>query len=377
MNLAIRDIRHNLVRFILTCVGLALLLGVVLSMIGIYRGLVSEALTLIRSPAVNLWVVEAHTRGPFAEASRIPGDTQEAIARISGVLATGSVTYQSIDVAHSDRRIRIYLIGYEPGRLGGPHQIFLGRNIARSRFELVSDVSAGLRLGERIRLGRDTFTVVGLTKGLVSSGGDPVVFVSLRDSQKLQFDLSPPAVRRELARGATISGTDIINAVIVRLSHNVSPDTVAADIRRWKHLSALTQEQQEAVLAKSVIERARRQIGLFTSILLTVSTVIIALIIYTLTIDKMRDIATLKLIGAPNTTIVGLIVQQALAMGIIGFAVGASLILSVKDYFPRRVLLQPEDAMGLGVVVMIVCVLASGLGVRLALKVDPSAALGG
>lgn len=377
MNLAIRDIRHNLVRFILTCVGLALLLGVVLSMIGIYRGLVSEALTLIRSPAVNLWVVEAHTRGPFAEASRIPGDTQEAIARISGVLAAGSVTYQSIDVPHGDRRIRLYLIGYEPGRLGGPHQIVTGRNIARSRFELVSDVSAGLRLGERIRLGRDFFTVVGLTRGLVSSGGDPVAFVSLRDSQKLQFDLAPPAVRREQARGATVSGTDIINAVIARLSPNVSADTVAADIRRWKHLSALTQEQQEAVLAKSVIERARRQIGLFTSILLTVSTVIIALIIYTLTIDKMRDIATLKLIGAPDTTIVGLIVQQALAMGIIGFAVGASLIVSVSDYFPRRVLLQPEDAVLLGVVVMIVCVLASGLGVRLALKVDPSAALGG
>jgi putative ABC transport system permease protein len=377
MNLAVRDIRHNLVRFILTCVGLALLLGVVLSMIGIYRGLVSEALTLIRSPAVNLWVVEAHTRGPFAEASRIPGDTQEAIARMSGVLAAGSVTYQSIDVPHGDRRIRLYLIGYELGRLGGPHQIAIGRNIARGRFEVVSDLSAGLRLGERIRLGRDTFTVVGLTKGLVSSGGDPVAFISLRDSQKLQFDLAPPAVRRELARGATISGTDIVNAVVVRLSPNLSPDTVAADIRRWKHLSALTQEQQETVLAKSVIERARRQIGLFTSILLTVSTVIIALIIYTLTIDKMRDIATLKLIGAPNTTIVGLIVQQALAMGIIGFAVGASLIVSVKDYFPRRVLLQPEDAMGLGLVVMIVCVLASGLGVRLALKVDPSAALGG
>jgi putative ABC transport system permease protein len=110
---------------------------------------------------------------------------------------------------------------------------------------------------------------------------------------------------------------------------------------------------------------------------LTVSTVIIALIIYTLTIDKIRDIATLKLIGAPNSTIVGLIVQQALAMGIIGFAVGTSLIVSVKDYFPRRVVLQPEDALALGVIVVIVCVLASGLGVRLALKVDPSAALGG
>ena len=82
MNLAYRDIRHKLGRFLLTCFGLSLLLGVVLSMIGIYRGLVEDALTLVRTPDVDVWVVESGTRGPFAEASRIPGDTREAIARL-------------------------------------------------------------------------------------------------------------------------------------------------------------------------------------------------------------------------------------------------------------------------------------------------------
>jgi len=377
MNLAVRDIRHNLGRFLLTCLGLALLLGVVLSMIGIYRGLVFEALTLVRAPAIDLWVVEADTRGPFAEASRIPGDTREAVARISGVLEAGSITYQSIETMHADRKLRLYLIGYELGRLGGPANLAEGRPIARSRFEIIADRSTGLRVGERLRLGRDAFEVVGLTAGQVSSGGDPVVFVTLRDSQKLQFDLSPPAARKELARGAAALSSDIVNTVVARVSPNVSAATVAEAVRRWKHLSALTQDEQETILSRSVIERARRQIGLFTSLLLTVSTVIIALIIYTLTIDKMREIATLKLIGAPDRTIIGLIVQQALAMGAIGFAFGTTLIISIKDYFPRRVLLQSEDALALGIVVLIVCVLASGLGVRAALKVDPAAALGG
>ena len=104
MNLAYRDIRHNLFRFLLTCVGLGLLLGVVLAMIGIYRGLVVDALTIARSPAVDLWVVEANTRGPFAEASRIPGDTREAIARLSGVAAAGSVTYQTVETEHRGKQ---------------------------------------------------------------------------------------------------------------------------------------------------------------------------------------------------------------------------------------------------------------------------------
>jgi putative ABC transport system permease protein len=148
-------------------------------------------------------------------------------------------------------------------------------------------------------------------------------------------------------------------------------------VRRWKHLAAITQEGQESILTLSLVDRARRQIGLFTSLLLTVSAVIIALIIYTMTMEKLRQIATLKLIGAPDRTIVGMIVQQALALGFIGFAIGATLILNIKDFFPRRVVLEPDNVLILGLVVFVVCLLASGLGVRAALRVEPATALGG
>ena len=96
MNLAYRDVRHHLGRFLLTCVGLGLLLGVVLAMIGIYRGFVVEALTIAQKQPADFWVVEAGTQGPFAESSRIPGDTREAMARLAGVAAAGaSPTRQS------------------------------------------------------------------------------------------------------------------------------------------------------------------------------------------------------------------------------------------------------------------------------------------
>jgi putative ABC transport system permease protein len=131
------------------------------------------------------------------------------------------------------------------------------------------------------------------------------------------------------------------------------------------------------VLSRSVVERARRQIGLFTSLLLIVSTVIIGLIIYTMTIDKKKSIATLKLIGAPDRKIVGLILQQALALGVISFVVGAALINAAQGYFPRRLLLEPTDAAMLFGIVLLVCLLASALGVRYALKIDPASALAG
>jgi putative ABC transport system permease protein len=115
VNLAYRDVRHNLFRFLLTCFGLSLLLSVVLAMIGIYRGIVVDALTVARNHGVDLWVVESGSRGPFAEASRIPGDSREGIARLAGVTAAGSVTYQTVEAERQNQKVRLYVIGFEPG----------------------------------------------------------------------------------------------------------------------------------------------------------------------------------------------------------------------------------------------------------------------
>lgn len=378
VNLALKDISHNLARFLLTCLGLSLLLGIVLAMVGIYRGLIVESLGLVRAAGGQVWVVEGGTRGPFAEASRLPGDTRIAIAAQWGVAAAGGVSYQNVEAQHRGQTKRLLVVGAQIARPGEARLVDEGRPIIRSRYEAVADRGAGLVLGEQIKLGRDTFTVVGLTSNLVASGGDPVIFITLRDAQKLQFDLTPAAARREFVRSSGTPGTtDTVNAILVRLLPGVDATRFAQDITRWKHLAALTQEDQETVLARSVVDRARRQIGLFTTLLLTVSTVIIGLIIYTMTIDKKKAIATLKLIGAPDRRIVGLIVQQALAMGIISFVAGAALINAGQGYFPRRVVLELADAAMLFGVVLVACLIASALGVRTALRIDPASALAG
>jgi len=379
VNLAYQDIKHNLGRFLLTCVGLSLLLGVVLSMIGIYRGLVADALTLVSTPKADIWIVEEGSRGPFAESSRIPAETQEAIARIYGVKESGAITYQSTEIFHKNRKLRLYIVGFEPLHIGGVEKIVSGRFISKSHYEIIADVKSKLSIGEKIKLGKNIFTVVGLTNDQVSSGGDPVIYMTLKDSQKLQFDLSPSAIRIERAKGTLQKNysANTVNAVIARIDNNANLLNVVKSIKQWKHLSAMTQQEQEHILVRSVVEKARKQIGMFTALLLIVSAVIIALIIYTMTMDKMKEIATLKLIGAPDKTIIGLIVQQALSMGIIGFGFGALLIVNIKDHFPKRVILQWEDGLMLAFAVLVVCVLSSMLGVRLALKIDPATALGG
>jgi putative ABC transport system permease protein len=377
MNLAWRDIRHKLGRFLLTCLGLSLLMAVVITMAAMNRGQVEDATALVQAIGADIWVVEAGTIGPFAESSRIAGDTREIVARINGVIEAGSLTFQNVQVDRDGRKLRLQVVGYEPGRPGGPVQIVVGREITRSHYELIADRQTGLKVGDTLHLGRDEFTVVGETRGVVTLSGDSIVYISLRDAQKLQFDLPPSSSRREAARGAQRTQTDLVNAVVARLGPDADRSEVAEAIRRWKHQSVLTDAEQQEFLTRNVIERARRQLGLFMAILTVVSAVIIALIVYTLTMDKVREIATLKLIGAPDRKIIGIVLQQALWLGGVGFFAGTALVVAFKGWFPRRLAILPEDIAALFGVVVVVCLLASLLSVRAALRIDAARALTG
>jgi putative ABC transport system permease protein len=377
MNLAYRDIKHNLLRFVLTNFGLSLLLGIVIVITGVYGGLIDDALRQARAANADLWVVEAGTNGPFAEGSRIPGDTRELVSRVYGIERAGAVTYQSVQTVLNGKPLRLFLVGFEPGRPGGPQKLTAGRQILRGHYEMIVDSSAGLRLGQEVPLGTHghRFTIVGLMSKEVTASGDPVGYITLRDAQALQFELAPPAERREAARGGAQQSSNQINAVIAKVSPYVPINEVAAALSRWKHLTTLTQEQQETLLSKFVIEKARNQQRLIMVLLIIVSAVIIALIVYTLTMDKVRSIATLKFVGAPDRTIVGLIVQQALSLGIFGYFVGLALVLIFQPYFPRRLVLDPENVAIVFGITIAVCLVASTLGIRLALKVDPAEAL--
>ncbi len=377
MNLAIADIRHRLGRFLMTCVGLGLLMAVALSMVGIYQGIVSEALALSRSLRADMWVVESGTRGPFAEASRLPGDVREMVARIPGVAEAGAITLRTAEAQGPRGSLRLQVIGFEPGRPGGPSVIETGRGLGATRFEIVADARANLPVGATLQLGRYRYRVVGTTRGLVASGGDPLVFMHLRDSQELQFRQAPAAARRAIAASAGSAGTDTINAVVARLHPAADPAIVAETARRWKHLAALTDEEQSNLLTQSVVSRARVQLGMFTVVLLFVSAVIIALIIYTMTMDKLREIATLKLIGAPNRTIVGLILQQALLLGGGAYIAAVAIVFSARDVFPRTVALGPAEVAVMAVVIGMICVLGSLVSIRAALRIEPQQALGG
>ena len=133
----------------------------------------------------------------------------------------------------------------------------------------------------------------------------------------------------------------------------------------------------EEILLGKLIATSSRQIGMFLVILAVVSAAIVAFIIYTLTLGKIREIAVLKLIGTKNRTIVAMILQQAVALGVLGFMIGKISATFWAPFFPKFVLLQARDAVTGFAAVIVMCALASILAIRAALRVDPAEAIGG
>ncbi len=398
ISLAGRDILHSWGKFVFTGVGLGLLIGVTLSMAGIYRGMVEDAKVLLDNSGADLWVVQQDTLGPYAESSTIPDDVYRSILGMEGVERASNVTYLTMQVRHDGGDVRAMVVGVVPGGPGEPGQpIFLvaGRHITRSHYEAVADVKTGFRLGQQIVIRRNVHTVVGLTRRTVSSGGDPMVFIPLKDAQEAQFLKDNDAIVRSRQRAAQnpafnrpISGlldaviasqstNSNVNAVLVRLAQGHVPGEVAKSIQRWSRYQVYTRAQMEEILIEKLVATSARQIGMFLVILSVVSAAIVAFIIYTLTMGKIREIAVLKLIGTRNRTIAAMILQQALGLGLIGFVVGKVAATLWAPIFPKYVLLLPEDAVRGLVAVMIICSLASVMAIRAALKVDPAEAIGG
>ncbi|MBK8207278.1 MAG: ABC transporter permease [Planctomycetes bacterium] len=401
MDLAIRDIRNDLSRFILTAAGLGMLMSVVLAMTGIYNGMVVDATVLPDIYGGDLWVVQKDTQGPFAESSRVPALLADRIRAVPGVERTRS--YMTLNVQHQmagGETLRFTLAGLSwPDDLGNALPLAQGRALRQPHYELVADRALGLPIGATLRLGRDDYTIVGVTSGMVSSSGDPLVFASVSDALRIQNDLASEAMRLEresrvsrvrrselgrdpasLARAGSAAPLPAVapppvTAILVDVAAGSDIQQVKATLAAWPDVSVYTIDEQRELLVRGVIDRARRQIGLFRALLVAISAIVMGLIVYTMTLDKMLSLSLLKLLGAKQRVILRLILEESILLGLSAYLVALLIGELAFDLFPRRVLVQDIDRLALLGVVLGLSVVAGMVGLRKALAANPNEVL--
>lgn len=372
INLAWCDIRNGPQRFLLTVVGVGAILTATFGMNGLYRGIVYEALLIIRDIGADFWIVQGSRSGPFAELSSVSETMERRLEGVAGVRNVRRFTSFNKQFTLFGRRRGITVIGLDFRRDSG-HWLDLmeGRYLSSNRGEAIADRSIGLVVGDTVRLGRDEIIVVGVTAGQVDAGGDGLFFVTIADAQDIERNAPSEAVllNRAMRTLDPLAARGRVNAIILELVEGADPAAVRSAILSWGDVNVLDRTQQEDILLNGRLWRLRVQILAFLATMLVVAGVVIALIIYTMTLEKLHSIAVLKLLGARNSVLVWMILQISLLIG--GLAFGGAIIAShlIYPFFPRTILLLGSDLAMFFAIVQSICALAAVVGIRRALAV--------
>ena len=173
ISLAGRDILHAWGKFVFTGIGLGLLIGVTLVMAGVYRGMVDDGKALLDNSGADLWVVQKDTLGPYAESSSLNDDVYRAILAMPGVSQAANVTYLTMQVRKGESDVRTMVVGIAPGALGAtpgwPPYLVAGRQITRGHYEAVADIATGFKLGDRLAIRRNHYTVMRPSLGSITA----------------------------------------------------------------------------------------------------------------------------------------------------------------------------------------------------------------
>jgi putative ABC transport system permease protein len=176
-------------------------------------------------------------------------------------------------------------------------------------------------LGDTIEILDENFTVVGLSKG-TNSWMASFIFIEKRAAERLL--LTPGATSFLLL--TLVPGADPA-AVEARLRRN---------LRQVEIWPAATVKQNDLNLMVKIFALP---VQLMVTIAFAVGTAILGMIIYTATVERVREYGVLKAVGVKNRQFYGLVIQQGLATALLGLMVGIGLAWGVgqgvMSLFPR------------------------------------------
>jgi putative ABC transport system permease protein len=342
-----RDLQWRRKRFFIAVLATALLFSVTLLLSGIAASFHNEVRRTLNELDVDAWVVPTGTVGPFTSANLFPASEAARIAAIHGVTRADPIALFH-ETVRTPKPIDINVIGYTPGGVGQP-TVTDGR-LPRATHEVVVDASFGKKLGNTITMARQDFRIVGRLKGITYLGGTPVAFISIGDAQRLVINGAPLATAI-VARG-------VLDGPMPKGYQALSNKAVRADLIR--------------PLASAI-----QTIKYINVLLWIIAAGVIAAILYMSALERVREFAVIKAMGAANRFVVVGLAAQAVVLSLAAALVAVVIARLLRPAFPLSVEIPTAAYVGLIIVAVSVGILGSVAGVRRVLTVDPAVAFGG
>jgi putative ABC transport system permease protein len=337
------DLRHRLLRFVVVTVLTAVVFVLLFLMTGLIEQFNQEPYLTVDAIGAEEWVVPDGVSGPFTASSTLPAtvaDGVSAAASDPAVVARGTLNLP-------DESTELLIFGHVVDGVGALVPVE-GRAVSGVG-QVVLDRSTEVAIGTTVDIGGTDFEVVGLTEDTTILAGIPLASMAISDAQTLVF------------------GTD---AVI---------STVLADggVTDYPDGTAVISAEMAAEDALGPLENAVTSVDLIRVLLWVMAAIIIGAVVYLSALDRARDFAVLKAVGATNRQLAGSLAVQAVIVALVGVALAAGLQVIIQPVFPLTVRVPASAFWMIPAVAVVVALVASIAGMRKVAGSDPAAAFAG
>jgi putative ABC transport system permease protein len=342
------DLRYRYRQFLIAVVGAGLVLAMALLLAGLAAGFTAEINWTVGGVGAERWVLAENSHGSIVGSEVFPQADTAAIARSPGVSRAAPLVILAQQVARIDGQIKtVEVFGVQIGNLGDP-AVTAGHALSGSG-QVVADVGAGAAVGTQITVGAIPMRVVGQVTDRTMMAGTPILYMSLHDAQALG-----------------LGGAPLVTAVVTQ----GIPTTVPPG------LEVLTnQAVEQADLAH--LSGAISSINNSKIMMWLVAAIIVAALLYVSALQRVRDFAVLKALGASSRTLFGSLALQAVVVTLLAAALAMVVFNFMGGLFHQPVVVPGSAFATLPAIAVAVGLIASLVALRRVTGADPAAAFGG
>jgi putative ABC transport system permease protein len=345
--LTLRDLMFRRRQFTIAVIGSALVFALALALTGMSAGFRSEAQQTSRSVGATTWIVPSGVEGPFTSLSILDEGLAGRIAATPGVHDAQPLVVFPTTAQVKGTPTGVSLVGFVPGRLGQPQGV--SGHAVTAPGQAVADSRVGLGTGGVLTIAGRRFGIVGTVTGKTILAGVPVVYVGLADAQAVAFG------GQRVASAIVTAGTP---ASVPAGFHALTTNDVRNDLLR-------------------PMKNPTKTIDNTRLLMWIVAGVIIGIVTYLAALDRVRDFAVLKAVGASSRVLAASLCVEAVLASLLAAGVAALLANLLRPAFSLPLTITGAAYATLPVIAAVVGMLASLFALRRAVRVDPALAFGG
>jgi len=347
LGITLQDLRFRARQFLIAVIGAGLVFAMGLLLSGMVAGLGNEIAQTVGAARADSWVLATGASGRIDALSTMPSSTVSAVAREPGVVRAQPIIVvpEATDVGTVTDSV--VLIGGRSEGLGTT-VLTAGRGV-RGNGDAVVDARLGLGVGGHFTVSGLTFRVVGTVAGKTLLGGQPDAYVTLHDAQAVLY-----------------GGRPLIGAVIT----SGTPKRLPPGLSAYSNQQIETASLDQMAPVVSSISNSR-------AFMWVIAVFIVAALVYVTALERTRDFAVLKALGASSAMLFAGLVVQAVLVSLAAAAMAALIANLMKGLFAQPVDIPTSAFVVLPVTALVVGIIASLAALRRAVSADPAIAFAG